>query len=104
MDVVPFFLSAAMAAGSSFRSSARTALPATVLESEGMGERGGRGGSTLVAPGMGEQVEGGRPLAAMIAAVAARGELSTGSNRGGHGLALEEDGRVVLTSKGIEPR
>jgi len=53
---------------------------------------------------MGEQVEGGRPLAAMIAAVAARGELSTGSNRGGRGLALEEDGRVVLTSKGIEPR
>jgi len=28
-------------------------------------ERGGRGGSTLVAPGMGERVEGGRPRAAM---------------------------------------
>ena len=53
---------------------------------------------------MGERVEGGRPQVAMIATVAARGELSTGGNRGGHGLALEEDGRVVLPSKGIEPR
>ena len=31
----------------------------------------------------------------------ARGELSTGKNRDGRGLALVEDGREVLTSKGI---
>ena len=42
-DVVPF-LGASMAAGSSSRSSARTALPATVLESEGIvRERRARG-------------------------------------------------------------
>ena len=53
---------------------------------------------------MGEGLGGGRPPAAMIAAMAARGGLSTRSNREGRGLALVEDGREVLTLKGIEPK
>ena len=51
-------------------------------------ERGGRGGSTLVAPGMGERVEGGRPRVAMDGGLRARGELTGGMERGGCGLGM----------------
>ena len=51
-------------------------------------ERGGRGGSTLVAPGMGERVEGGRPRAAMDGGLRARGKLTGGTEREGCGLGM----------------
>ena len=60
------------------RSLAGIELQPTVSKSESMErerERGGRGGSVLGTPGMSEGVEGGRPRAAMIVAMAARGEL-----------------------------
>ena len=53
---------------------------------------------------MGEGVEGGPPRAAMAAAMGARGELSSGRERGWRELGQVEEGVKLLTLEGIEPR
>jgi len=60
------------------------ALPASVLEAKGMGERGESGGSFLVTPGTEEGVERGQPQTAIVATSGAR-EGPMASNRAGNG-------------------
>ena len=68
------------------------------------GERGERGGSVPVTPGMGDRVEGGPPRAAMATAMGARGELGSGRGRERHELGEVDEVMEMLTSKGIAPR
>ena len=58
----------------------------------------------MVGPGTGDGGGLRRPRRPWSWRLGARGELSAGRNREGRGLALVEDGRKVLTSKGIRPR
>ena len=53
-------------------------------------------------PGMGEGLGGGLPRAAMIVAMAARGELAGGREWESRGLGLVEEGIGTLTVKPIE--
>ena len=85
-------------------SSSRRPLRPLFSNPRARGERGGRGGSILVSPGMGDGGGLRRPRRPWSCRPGARGELSTSRNKEGRGLALVEDGREVLTSKGIRLR
>ena len=68
------------------------------------GERGGRGGSILVTPGMGNRGWLWQPLQPWLWRPGARGELCLGRERGCRELGQVEEGVEVLTLKGIGPR
>ena len=62
------------------------AAPATVLESEGMGRERRVRGFRFGDSGYGRGLDCGRPRAAIVVAMAARGELCSSREREGHGL------------------
>ena len=74
------------------------ALPASVLEAKGMGERGESGGSFLVTPSTGEGVEQGQPQTTIAATSGAREELCSGGEKEGRELGLVEEGMGLLTT------
>ena len=65
---------------------AGTALPTSVQESEGMGRERRVRGFSFGDSGHRRGLDGGRPRAAIVAAMAARGELCSSRKREGHGL------------------
>ena len=86
-----------MAVSTSSQSFTGMALPASVLEAKGMGERGESGGSFFVTPNTEEGVERGQPQTAIVATSGAREGPCSDGKREGRELGLVEEGMGVLT-------